>query len=373
MRLIARRGLLARKVRLALTALSIALGVTLIAGTYVFTDTINGSFEGIFGATYGKTDVVVSADTDLSGDNAPPPVPGALIDKVKDVDGVATAEGSVFWPGLIARKPDGSKLKGVGFNAVSSTSGSQFATSDYVDGGPPQTADEVAIFKSTAETEGLETGDQLLLSSAAPAKLYVISGIYTLAGVDSFGGGVIGTFTLPEASGSRGSARTSRRSTSSARMASQRPRCERGSRRRCAVHLGSTCSTGADSGGRSAVGQHQQRLPRNAAHGAVGVRRYLPLRRRLPDLQHVLDHGGSADAGVRALAHSWRQARPDPAVGAVRGLGTRRARVADRTWFGGADGEAGCAAVQGLRRRHAGRWHGRQLAHRGRLAAWWAS
>ena len=156
MRLIARRGLLARKVRLALTALSIALGVTLIAGTYVFTDTINGSFEGIFGATYGQTDVVVSPDTELSGDNAPPPIPGALIDKVKAVDGVETAEGSVFWPGLIARKPDGSKLKGVGFNAVSSASGSQFATSDYVDGEPPQTADEVAIFKSTAETEGLE-------------------------------------------------------------------------------------------------------------------------------------------------------------------------------------------------------------------------
>ena len=199
MRLIARRGLLARKVRLALTALSIALGVTLIAGTYVFTDAINGSFEGIFAATYEKTDVAITSDTDLAGDNAPPPVPGAVLERVKGVRGTADAEGSVFRPGLIARRPDGSPLKGRGFNAVSSASGNQFAKTDYVDGGPPQTADEVSIFKSTAEDEGLETGDQLLLSSAAPAKLYVISGIYTLAGVESFGGGVIGTFTLPEA------------------------------------------------------------------------------------------------------------------------------------------------------------------------------
>ena len=48
MRKVALRGLLARKLRLALTALAVALGVTLIAGTYVFTDTINKSFDKIF-------------------------------------------------------------------------------------------------------------------------------------------------------------------------------------------------------------------------------------------------------------------------------------------------------------------------------------
>ena len=45
---VALRGLLTRKLRLGLTALAIALGVTLIAGTYVFTDTINRSFDRIF-------------------------------------------------------------------------------------------------------------------------------------------------------------------------------------------------------------------------------------------------------------------------------------------------------------------------------------
>jgi putative ABC transport system permease protein len=184
---------------LLLTALSIALGVTLIAGTYVFTDTINASFEGIFGNAYEKTDVAITADTDLSGGGDPPPVPGALLDKVKAVPGVAVAEGSVFRSGLIARRADGSKLKGVGFNAITSVSSKEFSTTDYVAGEAPRTADEVSIIKSTADNEGLEPGDKLLLSAAAPAKEYVISGVYTFSGVDSFGGGVIGTFTLPEA------------------------------------------------------------------------------------------------------------------------------------------------------------------------------
>jgi len=42
------RGLFARKLRAFLTALAVLLGVMMISGTYVFTDTINKSFEGIF-------------------------------------------------------------------------------------------------------------------------------------------------------------------------------------------------------------------------------------------------------------------------------------------------------------------------------------
>ena len=42
------KGLVARKMRLLLTAFAIAIGVTLMAGTYIFTDTINSSFDSIF-------------------------------------------------------------------------------------------------------------------------------------------------------------------------------------------------------------------------------------------------------------------------------------------------------------------------------------
>ena len=42
------RGLFARKARALLTGLAVLLGVAMISGTYVFTDTINSSFERIF-------------------------------------------------------------------------------------------------------------------------------------------------------------------------------------------------------------------------------------------------------------------------------------------------------------------------------------
>ena len=53
------KGLLARKLRLSLTAFAIALGVTLMAGTYIFTDTINAAFNTIFERTEAGTDVEV--------------------------------------------------------------------------------------------------------------------------------------------------------------------------------------------------------------------------------------------------------------------------------------------------------------------------
>ena len=46
------KGLLAHKLRLALTALAIVLGVTFIAGTFVLTDTLHNVFNTLFGNIY---------------------------------------------------------------------------------------------------------------------------------------------------------------------------------------------------------------------------------------------------------------------------------------------------------------------------------
>ena len=42
------RGLLARKLRTALTGFAVVIGVAFVAGTFIFTDTINASFDDLF-------------------------------------------------------------------------------------------------------------------------------------------------------------------------------------------------------------------------------------------------------------------------------------------------------------------------------------
>ena len=53
------RGLWTRKLRAGLTALAVLLGVMMISGTYVFTDTINHSFDRIFDTANKGVDIKV--------------------------------------------------------------------------------------------------------------------------------------------------------------------------------------------------------------------------------------------------------------------------------------------------------------------------
>jgi putative ABC transport system permease protein len=65
---VALRGLAGRKLRAALTALAIVLGVAMISGSLVLTDTIGKGFDEIFGESYAGSDAVISSKDALSAD-----------------------------------------------------------------------------------------------------------------------------------------------------------------------------------------------------------------------------------------------------------------------------------------------------------------
>jgi hypothetical protein len=97
MRTVTIKGLLAHKLRLALTALAIVLGVTFISGTFVLTDTLHNTFTELFGNIYDKIDFQVRGVAQLgSGANAARnELPESLLATVRAVPGVAAAEGEV--------------------------------------------------------------------------------------------------------------------------------------------------------------------------------------------------------------------------------------------------------------------------------------
>ena len=57
---VALKGLLGRKFRATLTAFAIVLGVAMVSGTFVFTDTITKGFDAIFTESYENADAVIS-------------------------------------------------------------------------------------------------------------------------------------------------------------------------------------------------------------------------------------------------------------------------------------------------------------------------
>ena len=56
MKRVALKGLAGRKLRSLLTALAIVLGVAMVSGTFILTDTMQKSFNGLFDASFEKTD-----------------------------------------------------------------------------------------------------------------------------------------------------------------------------------------------------------------------------------------------------------------------------------------------------------------------------
>ena len=92
---IALKGLLARKLRTVLTGFAVVLGVAFVAGTFVFTDTIDASFKDLFERAQKGVDVTVTANVAVDQDfQAPPTMPSSVLDRVKSVPGVDAAQGN---------------------------------------------------------------------------------------------------------------------------------------------------------------------------------------------------------------------------------------------------------------------------------------
>src|SRR3954466_4839622 len=203
MRKVALRGLFARKLRLVLTALAVALGVTLIAGTYVFTDTINSSFDRIFSESAKGTDASITPrktiDTSNNG-GTQPTVPASVLAAVRHAPDVQSADGSVFDVGTVLGK-DGKRIgKGGAPNFIASVADQpRFDAFTIKQGRKPQNADEVAIDAATAKKQKLKLGDRLAVVATAPRKDYTVVGFTQIAGVDSFGGATVVDMQLPEA------------------------------------------------------------------------------------------------------------------------------------------------------------------------------
>src|SRR5579862_7210437 len=97
MRNVTIKGLLAHKLRLALTALAIVLGVTFISGSLILTDTLHNTFTTLVGNVYQHVNFEVRGDAELNtgGSAIRNPIPETILSSVSKVPGVAYADGSV--------------------------------------------------------------------------------------------------------------------------------------------------------------------------------------------------------------------------------------------------------------------------------------
>ena len=94
---VALKGLLGRKLRSVLTGLAIVLGVAMISGTYVLTDTIDQAFTNVFNVSYRHTDAIISGKQFVSNANSAATVPASVLTRVRALPDVAAASGSYLF------------------------------------------------------------------------------------------------------------------------------------------------------------------------------------------------------------------------------------------------------------------------------------
>ena len=198
---VAIRNLWERKLRTVLTSLAIVLGVMMVSGTYILTDTINRSFDEIFTESNEGIDAVVSSREAVeTDDGSVPPFDARVLRAVRRTDGVEEASGGIADTQVAIIGPDGEPRGGNGAPSLGFSVGPErFDPLTYVEGGPPSRDDEVTIDKASADAEGYALGDEVVIAGKEAAGKYTLSGIATLGDVDSFGGATMALLTLPEA------------------------------------------------------------------------------------------------------------------------------------------------------------------------------
>jgi putative ABC transport system permease protein len=203
---VALKGIMARKVRAALTAIAIVLGVAMISGTYVLTDTINSGFDAIVVNSYRNADLVVTGKAAFQNDEGngveTPTFPQSLLAKVKALPGVAAAAGSVTSENVKLIGKDGKVIDTGGAPSLGFSVDPReqlFNPTRLTQGAWPSGGREIVIDRETAAREHFRVGDTISVQAVGPQRRFRISGIAELTGVGTIGAATFALFDLPTA------------------------------------------------------------------------------------------------------------------------------------------------------------------------------
>jgi len=200
---VALKGLLGRKLRAALTAFAIVLGVAMISGAFILTDTLSQSFNGIFEESYKTTDAVISSKVAIKLDDGSTEAPAFSDDvlaQVQGLPGVRAAEGTiednaqlVDAKGKAIGKADDSVGIGLDPEGDQSLNPLKLVSGDWPRDG------EIAVDVSTAENESFKVGDTVGAFADGPVADYKVSGIVRFGTEDGLGSITISVFDLATA------------------------------------------------------------------------------------------------------------------------------------------------------------------------------
>ncbi len=160
---LARRGLMANKWRLALTAIAVVLGVAFVSGSFMLRDSLNQAFSDLVTQANHGIDAQVRTKLAFGNARSRNPVPPTLLPVVQHVPGVAAAAGTVGQVSVTiigkdgkAKRPSGPPTLGLGW-----IDDPKLTSLHLASGHRPHGTGEAALDVHAASKTGYRIGDTM--------------------------------------------------------------------------------------------------------------------------------------------------------------------------------------------------------------------
>lgn len=205
MRVLLLRSLRDRFRRTLLTSLAVVIGVALISGTLIFTDTISRSFDEIGEVSYRGVAVAVTPavppgtpTTDVGDDERG--LARDVVERVRATPGVRDAFGQVRGRVVVFERDGRTSAGGQGPPTILlSALPSGVGGVTYREGRAPRGPDEVAFDEASAERAEVAVGDRVYVQGDGPRRALRLVGLAGLGEGTSFGGATIAITTADTA------------------------------------------------------------------------------------------------------------------------------------------------------------------------------
>jgi len=188
------RNLVARKVRLFLSALAIVLGVAFVAGSFIITDAIGHSFDDIIEGTTADVEIAYKGAADFDSLQDSRTIPASVVEKLEALPEVGSVHPdlqllSVFVIGKDGKVVGGNGPPGLAFNPSSATAISGNPVSRLLEGRFPDAPYEIVLDEDTADKADYQLGDTVTLATSGTppvieAKLVGIEEVANGAGIN---------------------------------------------------------------------------------------------------------------------------------------------------------------------------------------------
>ncbi|MDH3753716.1 MAG: FtsX-like permease family protein [Acidimicrobiia bacterium] len=194
------RNLASNRLRFALTAFSVLLGVSFVVASFVLTDGLLKTFDNIVEDANADIDAQVRAKSDFEEvafeDR---PIDQSLVEVVSAVDGVGEVSPGTESGKIVPVKANGDPVETAGAPILSfNWTGSSLSPLTLVVGEAPDGAGEFAIDESSADREDLVVGETYDIIGTEGREPFELVGLTRFGDENALAGAVLMSFTLDE-------------------------------------------------------------------------------------------------------------------------------------------------------------------------------